>query len=164
MPDYKKSLKINKYDLLNELVKQPQKYMEWVEISARANIERDEAKTRLDIVKAEVEADIREDPEGYDLGENPKEGAIKAAIIRDRRVKKAQREYMKAIEKSYILTRAETAFHQRKSMLTSLVQLDIRLHFADVTVPKEVKEEMSNRESNRIKSDLKGRKITRRDK
>lgn len=165
MPDYKKALKINKYDLINELVRQPQLYMEWVEHSTDAAIERDRLKSKLDIVKAEIEKEIRDDPEEFDLGESPKEGAIKAAIIRHRKVKRAERELREAQRNATILSKAETAFQQRKSMLSALVQLDIRLHFADPKVPRETQDEVNNIERERIKSGLKKpRRIIRRRK
>jgi len=163
MPDYKKDLKIKKYDLLNELIRQPQKYMDWAERSVKAGIERDEARNKLDITKAEVEADIRNEPTEFGLDENPKEGGIKAAIIRNKKVKRAQKDYFIALERANILSKAEVAFQQRKSMLTSLVQLDTRLHFAEPYVPKEIREEVNGIERDRIKSGLKkSRKIRRR--
>jgi len=151
---YKKQLKINSYNLEEELIKQPQLYFEWASASVQATKEKEAEKNKLDIIKAEVERKIRSNPEKY----GSTEGAVKNAITLSSKVKRQTKVYLEALANERILSRAETAFQQRKSMLVALVQLNIQLHFAEPSLPKSVKEKKYRSRKDEIRKTLKRRR------
>ena len=57
--DFKTEIFIDKNSLDEELVRQPQLYCYWAERETEALYERDKCKEKLDLVKAELDGDIR---------------------------------------------------------------------------------------------------------
>ena len=137
--------KINKYNLLDALLKQSQLFYEWSKRASDAEVETAEAKDRLDVIKGDVDLRIRRNPKRYDLpdGKNP-EGAIKATILKDRKVRRYTREYFKALRSEKTLSDARKAFQHRKNMLESLTTLNMQLHFADPWVEGSRRGELSD--------------------
>lgn len=158
---YQKDLKIDRYKLDSELVRQPQLYMTWALKAVDASIEREEAKNRLEIVKSEMDSRIRANPERYNIEGNATEPAVKAAIAKSAKVKRYTRMYLKALRNDKYLQKAEIAFNHRKKMLEGLVSLNIQLNFADVKVPTSVKESQYQNRANEHRAHLK-RKLARR--
>jgi hypothetical protein len=151
---FRKQVDIDRYQLDEELVRQPQKYYDWAIKAVKAGEEKENAKHALDIVKADVEKRIRKNPERYGI-DDPKESAIKLEIPRHPKVKRYTRKYIQATYNERVLNEAKTSFAQRKSMLQSLTQLNIQLHFAEVPVPKEFKETFYQREKKKAQLGLK---------
>ena len=67
MSSYKKQLKIDRYNLVVELERQPQLYMDWALQAARAEIETKEAENDYDLIRGEADKKIRRDPERYGI-------------------------------------------------------------------------------------------------
>lgn len=158
--------KINQYDLLDALLKQSQLFYEWSKRASDAEVETAEAKDRLEIVKGDVDLRIRRNPKRYKLpeGKNP-EGAIKATVLKDKKVRRYTKEYFKALRSEKTLSDARRAFQQRKNMLESLTTLNIQLHFAEPRADGKPRGELSNRQAQEdIRSSLKKRKLKRRGK
>jgi len=154
MSQYLKQLKINRYKLDRELVRQPQLYMEWALKAADAAKETAEAKHEYEVIKAEIEKKIRLRPHKYKLDDKPTEGAIKAALVTSSKVKDSYAKYVEAQYNERILNDAKTAFVQRRKMLENLTQLNIQLHFADVTIPKAAIDESARVAKRRIQRRL----------
>jgi len=161
---YRRDLKIDRYNLDDELVRQPQLYMDWALKAAEASVEKTEAKDRLDIVKADLDGKIRSDPDSYDIPEGKaSEGAIKAVIAKHSKVKRYNRIYYKALKNEKFLNKAEIAFRDRRKMLEALVSLNIQLHFAEPRVPISGRDAVHRSRKSAILKDLKRkRKIKRR--
>lgn len=161
---FRKEVDIDRYQLDRELVQQPQKYYDWAIKAAEAGKEKDEAKHALDVVKADIEKRVRKNPERYGI-DDPKESAIKLEIHRHPKVKRYTRKYIGACYNEKVLSEAKTSFAQRKSMLQSLTQLNVQLHFAEVPVPQHFKEPYYKRTKQKIRGDLglTKKKIRRRD-
>ena len=158
--------KINKYDLLDALLKQSQLFYEGSKRASDAEVETAEAKDRLEMVKGDVDLRIRKNPKRYKLpeGKNP-EGAIKATILKDKKVRRYTKEYFKALRSEKTLSDARKSFQQRKNMLESLTTLNIQLHFAEPRANGTRRGELSNRQAQEdIRSSLKRRKLKRREK
>ena len=151
---FKSQVKINSYNLEQELIKQPQLYYEWATASAEATSIKEAEKTKLEIIKSQVEKKIRGNPKKYGI-ENVTEGAIKNEINCSIRIRKQNKIYLEACSNERILTKAETAFHQRKSMLQSLVQLIVFIHGGDPKLTREVKEERYKKGKGEIRKSLK---------
>lgn len=155
MDNYRKQLKIDRYRLDSELIRQPQKYMDWALLAAKAEIETKETEQKYDLIKGSVEKKVRSDPERYGLKEKPTEAAVKHEALKNKKVKRYFKYYMDALQNEKILKRAEKAFQQRKGMLEALVQLNVQLHFAEPKLPQGQRESVDRAVSNDIKSQLK---------
>lgn len=130
---YDRELFIDKYNLDEELVKQPQLYLDWALKSAEASKEKDSAKKDLDLVKAEAEESIRKNPKKHGIIAKDKitETMIKTAIVLHPKVKKYNLFYLNAIDNERVLAKVEKAFADRKKSLEGLVIIDGRMFFSD---------------------------------
>lgn len=139
--DFKSDIYIDRYNLIEELIRQPQKYYDWALAWERAGSEKEFLKSKLDLVKADIEARIRKNPERYDIPEGKAtESAIKAEVMKHNKVKKTNRKYLKALSHEKKMAEAKAAFRQRKSMLEKIVDLNLQLHFAEPKLPTTEKE------------------------
>jgi len=162
MNKYRQDLKINKHELDEELIEQPQRYMEYIELAAEAAAEKDDAADALEITKAIVEDLIRTDPEKFGLEEKPKEGAIKAAIIKHPRVQRANKRLRKARKTLRILEGAKSSFEQRKTMLSKLVDYRIAGFYSEPRIKRTTQNKMEKDTAKGIRETMKKRKIRRR--
>lgn len=158
--NYREDLNIDKNYLDEELIEQPQKFMDYVELAANAAEEKDAATDGLEITKAQVEDLIRSNPEEFNLDAKPREGAIKAAIVKHPRVRKANKRLIAAKRNLRLLEGAKTAFDHRKTMLSKLTDLRIAGFYSEPRVKKSTKEKMEKETSRGIKRSL--RSIKRR--
>lgn len=159
MINYRADLKIDRYNLEEELIRQPQLYMQWAIKSANATIEKEEAKNKLEVVKADIDKEIRSDPERYGFPDGKAtEAGVKLQIAKHKRVKRYTKLYLEALRDEKILAEAKTAFHHRKKMLESLVSLNVQLHFAEPRVPLTKQDTAFRSRSDDIRGGLKRRK------
>lgn len=154
------ALKIDKYNLDEELVRQPQLYLDAALKSAEASKEKDFAKKDLEVVRAEAEMSIRRNPKKYKLDTKNKipEGMIKAVINLHPKVKRFNDIYLKAVNNERVLAKSEKAFSSRKKSLEGLVQLDIRLHFSEPKTPAVHKERVETEIKHGLRRSLKIRR------
>ncbi len=157
MSDYRKELKIDRYRLDVELIRQPQKYMDWALKAARAEIETNEAEQAFDLIRGDVEKKVRLNPTryGFPEGSKPTEAAVKHEALKNKKVQRYRKQYLEALRNEKILKRAERAFQQRKNMLESLTSLNVQLHFAEPKVTTDAREAVDRLASEDIKSQLK---------
>lgn len=160
---WRQELKIDRYSLESELVRQPQLYMTWALKAVRAGIEKDDAVNDLEIVKAEVDEKIRNNPERYGIPEGKvTDRAIKLAVAKHKRVNKYFRHMLKKKKQEKILNEAKKGFEQRKKMLESLVSLNIQLHFAEPKVPLAKQAEIYDSDRQAMVERMKKNRIRRR--
>lgn len=124
-------LQINKSDLANEWVKQPNLFAKYAAASAELKKTAQEKAERAKLIKAELKADAAENPrECLGDGVKPSNEKIEAYATAH---KDYQTAIKKAIEAQYRADMAENAvyaFHQRKSALENLVRLASMEYFA----------------------------------
>ena len=166
-------LRIDKYALDKEWLEQPQRYQIYSEFEARAEKEQDEARRNLDLVRAELDSDIRQNPSEYSLKEKPTEAAISNVILSQEKYKDAQQRYIDAKYNLNVLTGNTKSFEHRKSALENLVKLSLSGYYSRPVSPtkehEEVMEEEIRKEVNEIMdhdaemNDLKRKMRRRRD-
>lgn len=162
MSNFNDDVIINKYKLDDELVRQPQKFYEWAKAEVIAADEAGRLKDAVEIEKAKIEIRIRNNPSLYDLPDNPKEALIKAAVTINRKVRRANRKYLKALKVQRLLAKAEKSMEHRKKSLEGLVSMNIQMHFSTPKgVPKQDFEIVEQR-STLLDRARKKRKIKRR--
>ena len=160
--DYEKDIAIDKSNLSDELVEQPQRYYDWAKEAVNAGIETARAKDYVDVVRAEVELRIRKHPNLFDLPDKPTEAMVKAAVTCDRKVKRAQRNYLRALKAERLLAKAERSFEHRKKSLEGLVTMDARLWFSQPRVGDHAQQQVDQDSLLRSARKRSGRRIGRR--
>lgn len=154
---YKADLSINEYYLDKEIIQQPQKYYEYAYKCAQAQNEKEDAKDKYDIIKIKVESKIRKSE-----NKPSTEGAIKTAAENNKKVQEARLKFIEARQKYNLLSKAEEAFKQRKSMLQTYVYYKSLNSESDIKVPSKYQKDMHRKFSNDIRSQLNLNKKKRR--
>ena len=122
MSKFEQELKINKLALDEEWLRQPSLYHEWSENHSQALLERDKAKQQLDLMKSELDLEIRKNPAAFGI-DKPTENAISNVIIVSDRYQKD----LEAVQKSQydvnVIAGAVEALSHKKSALDNLTRL-----------------------------------------
>lgn len=156
MPDdFKKDLYIDPHDLKDGWLNQPILLADWSEKYADAAFLRDKAKQNLDVVRANLDKEIRTNWENY-FEKNPTETALSVAISGHKDMVEAHNEYLEASRKANLLMGAVQAFNNRKKALEYLTQLYLSNYYADPKIPSEAKE-IEHRASSKKQKDGLGR-------
>jgi hypothetical protein len=142
LTEFEKDLEIDKFSLDAECLDQPRKFMKWSADYADSLAERDRADQKLEVTKAQVEQEVRKNPELYGL-DKVTEASIKAAVTISREVDVAFEEWVEAKHRVGIMMAAREALEQRKNMLENLVKLFLSGYWSDPKVSDGVKREMN---------------------
>lgn len=140
---------IDKDMLDREWVNQPKLFYNYASQLADARREVEEARAGLDIIRAEVDKSIRDDPKEYDLPDKITETLISNTIIQQSEYEKALTVLRDAKYNVDILQAAVSALDHRKSALERLVSLHGQNYFATPKAP----DEMSRRAVEDIEKD-----------
>lgn len=117
------ALSIDPLALVEEWLRQAIIYDKWARKLVDANDDRDRAKQDLDLVKAEVDNDIREHSAKYFGDKKPTEAAIAAQVLMDDRYKKALEHSLQTSKTAAILAVGERALGHKKSALENITKL-----------------------------------------
>ena len=168
---YRADLSIDKNNIDEEILKQAQLYYEWAQLSAEAEVEKDEAKEDYDIALIDIENQVRTKPEQYFAdGESMTEGAIKTKVNAHPRIMRLRKRQHEALKAFKLLRKAEKAFEQRKSLLESYLYHYHRMLDSEIKVPKtsgyngarrHYDQVISRNTSRRIKEDLQQKRSVR---
>ena len=120
---------IDKNLLDDEWLGQPKLYFNWAIQLEDARADFEEVKAAFDVVKAEVDLEIRTTPDAYDLVKAT-EKSIAAALIVQPEYEEAQQKVFTAKHRVGILQAAVTALDHRKKALEKLVDLHGQKYFA----------------------------------
>jgi len=128
-----KILHIDKHNLDEEWLAQPEMFFWYAEklADARADVER--AKANLQVTAADLDSQIRERPEDFGIVKTT-EAALKAAVLCQDDYREAQRVLIEAEHTSDLFDAAVKALDQRKRALENLVSLHGQSYFATPTV------------------------------
>ena len=135
--DYEKDIRIDETALDVEWLEQAGLMIKYTRHAAQARMELDQSKQALDIVKAEIDKDIRELPEDYGLTKVT-DNAVAATIITQEEYKEAFQEYLDAKYEADMAQGAVQAFQQRKDALQELVRLHGQSYFAGPSIPRDL--------------------------
>jgi len=157
MSEYQEDLEIDKYNLHEQWEIQPSLYIKWAEKSAEAMYERDKAKEQLDLISAEVEFEIRNNPLNYGLKEKPTESAIKSKIIIDEKYIKSNENYLLSKKNAAIISGVLVALEHKKKALEAEVSLWLGGYYSEIKVPQEMHKQIKQVNDNKIVKKLKKR-------
>ena len=128
------NLTIDRLRLEEEWVRQPNQYHNWAVLAADAQAEYDTAKSRLEVVKAELYRDIRDDPDGYDLTKVT-EVALNNTIPLQPEFQMAVKRVNEAKHDLEVVKAAVDALEHKKRALTMLVELWTKEYYSEI-VPR----------------------------
>lgn len=126
---------LDEYALDTEWVRQPALYFEYAKKLADARAELEQARSARDVVSAEIDRDIRDDPAKFGL-QKITESAVEKAIILHSRYDQANQRVMKCKHEMDLIQAAVDALEHRKKALESLVYLQGQNYFSKPHVPK----------------------------
>lgn len=143
--EYEKDVSIDPDALDVEWLEQPRLMVRYSQYLAEKRQEVDQAKTRMDIVKAELDQRIRTDPEKFDISKVT-EGAINAAITTHPEYNEAMEELTTAQYEMNMAQGAVRAIDGKKDALENLVRLYGQQYFAGPKVPRDINHEWQQRQ------------------
>lgn len=137
--DLRTDLEINRHDLPGEWERQPQLYIKWSEEWAYATQLRDQAKDNLDLVKADIDSNVRANPTAYGLVEKPKptETAIAGIVVKQKGYEEAIERLHKANLDVNVLAGARSAMDHKRRALENLTTLLVNEFYGTAGVPSQ---------------------------
>ncbi len=114
--EFKDDLKINDLNLQEEVIRQSELYSKYALEHISAGSDKDKAKSKLDLVRAELDSEIRADPGKFNVVKVT-ESAISAAILCSSKYQDSQKELQDKREQEGIMGVAKDSFLMRASML-----------------------------------------------
>jgi len=155
---FKDDIIIDKFQLEEEWQKQPYLFEKWSTRYAEAVDEKDRLKLKIEVVKADIENDIRNDPKKFGLGDKPTVNAIAAVVTTNEDVVTLTGAYLDAVKNSNILQGVKEAMNHRKSALENLVKLFLNSYYTKPDAPAEfvqkIEEEVAAESQEKIKKKL----------
>jgi len=152
MTDFKENITIDKYSLDLEFEKHPMLYHEFAMDMTTAEDEKDRARDQLELLRAELDVAIRNNPKAFQL-EKITEAAISSTIIQTAKFKEAQDYYNSCVSSVRILKIAVESINQKKVALENLVRLYLGEYYSK-EAPREIKENAAERVADFIHDDL----------
>jgi len=138
--DYKKDLAIDFHSMDKNWINHSANYMEWGEKWANAVAQRDRAKERLDVVKAELGKEIR--TKAQETKTKITEAGINEEVILNSKYQEATNNVINTNEKVNIFYTTKTAFEHNKSALENMSRLMINGYWSEPSIPQEAKEKV----------------------
>ncbi|KKN08388.1 hypothetical protein LCGC14_1057200 [marine sediment metagenome] len=143
--DYERDIIIDESALDLEFLEQARLFMQYSRNEHSTRRDMDYAKTKLDLVKAKLDKEIRAHPEAFDVA-RISEGAIMNNILLQPEFEAANKTFIEATYESGVARAAVWAFDQRKTALENLVRLHGQQYFAGPRVPRDLSEVRQQRQ------------------
>jgi hypothetical protein len=137
--DYRTDVQIDPQGLPAEWERQPQLFIYWAEEHAYAMQKRDKAKERLDLLRAQLDSDLRINFTEYGFSAKPTEAAIAAAVLQQPDYIKAQDELSDEYVNVNIMLAAKSGMETKRKALENLTQLQIAGFYGANTAPAQAK-------------------------
>ena len=160
--NYERDVSIDETALDVEWLQQPNLMYKYAKYQAETKKAMDEAKERLDFIKAKLEMDIRANPENYGLSKVT-ESAIASTILLQPEYQEVSKKYIEAKYENDVAVAAVRAIDQKKTALENLVKLLNVSYFAGPSAPRDLSLEWNEHIKRKEQKELnKNVKIKRR--
>lgn len=143
--DYEKDMRIDETALDIEWLEQSGLMMRYARNAASARMELDRAKEALELVKAELDKEIRMNPESFDI-EKITDKVVENTIPMQKAYIEANDTFIKAKFDLDIAQAAVRAIEARKDALENLVRLYGQQYFAGPKMPRDITWEREEKE------------------
>jgi len=156
--DFEKNIHIDEDSLDLEWLDQPRRFYDVVKEIAQVRFDHDQAVNHLDVVSAEIEMKIRNNPIAFKI-EKITEKAVEAAKILTPEYQDALLRLNMAKRDAFIATYGVKILEQRKDALENMVRLHGQSYFAGPKIPRNLSDERQAKEAKaaRINEKIKGR-------
>lgn len=134
-------LEVDRLRLDDEWVKHPKQYHVWAQKAADAQYAYDQAKAELELTKAELDQDIRNNPGTYGLPEKVTEVRLSNVVILQNEYQLTLSHLNKKKHELDIAHAAVNTLEQRKRQLTVLVELWTKDYYSESTIHGKTEEE-----------------------
>lgn len=138
--DFKDDVFIDPNALDVEWLRQPTLMLKYAQEEAEAAKREDVERERLDAVKAELDKEIRSNPDKFDISKTT-ESAILSAILLHPSYKEVSEKYIQAKYESKMAKAATRAIEMKKDALENLVKLYGQQYFAGPKAPRDIDKE-----------------------
>lgn len=135
--NYETDIIIDEAALDVEWLEQPRLMLKYARNASEAKKRLDQAKEHLDLVRSELDREIRMNPADFEL-EKITESAVQATIPTCDKFKKASEEFINAKFEADLAMNAVYAFNARKDALENLVKLHGQQYFAGPKIPRDL--------------------------
>lgn len=153
--NYEEDIKIDPDALDVEWLRQSELMLKYTKHAAEMKKEMDDAKERVEMIRASIDNSIRLDPTRYRL-EKITEGAIQSKIIEEPHYRAEVEKFSAAKYEYEIAQAAVRAFDQKKTALENLVRLLGVSYFAGPQAPRDLsKEALQQKERQKQNSKVK---------
>jgi len=143
--DYEQDLTIDESALDVEWLQQARLMMQYGRHCSECKLEMDKAKEHLEVTKAELDKDIRANPDSFDLTKIT-EGVVSNTIILQPEHQEALDAYLNTKYEFDMALNAVRAIDQKKAALENLVRLHGQQYFAGPSVPRDLSKEWEAKE------------------
>jgi len=134
--NYREDLTIDPDQLDVELLRQPNLYMKYAELSARAERKVKRCHETLKVLRSQILLKVRRNPKKYLGLEKATDAMAEAAYRKDEGFMKAKQEWMDASYDADLMKSAIFAFNNRRTSLMELVSLHNAQYFAGPVEPR----------------------------
>jgi len=143
--DYENDIQIRQDELEMEWLDQPSLMFKYAKNAAEMRRLLDLSKEKLDLAKAEIDKEIRTNPEKFGI-EKITETVVANSMLATLKYKKANEEFLNAKYEVDVAQAAVVAMSQRKDALENLVRLHGQQYFAGPKVPHDISELRESRQ------------------
>jgi hypothetical protein len=138
--DYEKDTSIDEHGLDVEWLKQSVLMLKYGKHAAQMKLDMDHAKEELDVIKAQLDREIRAFPDNYDLNKLTETIVFNTIVIQPE-YRDANSKYLNAKYEYDIAMVAVRAIDQKKTALENLVRLHGQQYFAGPSIPRDLSKE-----------------------
>lgn len=144
-------ISVDENALDREWVGQPRLFFRYAAKLADARRDSEQAKTEVELVKAELELAIRSSPEKFELAKIT-EAAVTATVLSQGEYGRVRQASLDAKHTVDVLEAAVTALEHRKRALEGLVQLRLANYYSSPKAPEGAKEDMAEMEKRLVRN------------
>ena len=159
--DYENDIHIDESGLDVEWLRQPKLMFFYAKMVAELRRTLDRRKERLNIVKAELDKKIRQNPADFDI-ERITETAVSNTILTQEAYKEASADIIDTNYELSIAQAAVSALNDKRTALENLVRLYGQQYFAGPSVPRNITKEWEQREKQKQANTKIGETLVRR--
>jgi hypothetical protein len=146
--NFENDIKIDETALDVECLEQPRLMMQYGQLVAEKEKELAKTKTNMEVVKADLDRDIRSDPAAYEI-QKITETVVAGVIVLSPEYKEAEERVREATYEWKVAKAAVEAIQQKKDMLEALIRLHGQQYFAGPKIPRDLHEEWITKEKNK---------------
>ncbi len=133
-------LRVDPFSLVEDWEQQPHLFMFWSEKWVDAVLERENIKQRLEVLRARLDLDIRQNPESYGISKIT-ESVVDSVIKRHPKYQQLLAEYNRSCSEVNFLSSVREALNHKRKALESLTQLWVTGYYHHPSASRTSKEE-----------------------